>query len=307
MKILIIGGSGFIGHHLARLLHERRHQVVISSRDPKKAENVLGKNYSYIKWDGATPVQLVPHLENVDAVVNLAGANIGALKRWTKAWKKKLLESRTLPGEALSQAILSSEHKPDVLIQGSAIGYYGIHADATAGEEREKGEGTLAEMTAHWEDSVSSLKDSPTRVVYIRSGMVLGKDSVLLDRLQIPFKFGVGAVLGNGRQWISWIHLRDEINAIRFLIENPKAYGPYNLTAPEPVTMRQMIRTIGRIRKRPVLFNIPAFLLKLVLGEMAEETVLASQDALPEALLDAGYGFEFRNIEEALVNIIKSP
>lgn len=304
MKILIIGGSGFIGRHLANSLFENQHEVTITSRTPSKARKLLGKKYSYAQWDGITPGQLIPHLENSDAVVNLAGENIGKLKRWTKSWKNTLLDSRIVPGKALATAILEANNKPDALIQSSAIGYYGTKADSLAGEEREAGEGFLARLTYLWEESVAPLKASSTRIAYIRTGIVLDKDSPLLSRLRLPLMLGLGVVPGNGRQWISWIHMRDHINAICFLIENPRASGPFNLTSPEPVSMGQMIKVMGRILKRPLRIKIPGGMIRLALGEMARETILASQDALPEALLDAGFSFEYANIDKALTDIL---
>ena len=304
MKILIIGGTGYIGRHLTELLLSSGHQVAVSSRNPRKVMAPPAEGYSVVRWDGKSPAQLVPHLENADAVVNLAGQNIGAIRRWTTEWKRTLLSSRVVPGEALASAIMQCHNKPAILIQASAIGIYGTQAIHPAGEERPAGKGTLAEIVQQWEASVASLEDTPVRVVCIRTGIVLGKKSAFLSNIQIPFRFGMGVVLGNGRQCISWIHLQDEIEAIRFLIENPKASGPFNLSAPEPVTMSRMVKTIGRIRKLPVWLNIPSFFLRMALGELATETILASQDALPEALLDAGYSFRFGNIDDALADLL---
>jgi uncharacterized protein (TIGR01777 family) len=302
MKILIIGGSGFIGSHLAEELANKGHSVFISSRKASRARTQRGKKYNYIEWDTQDPEQLRPHLEEMDAVVNLAGENIGAIRWWTKDRKRRLKASRLETGRALAKAFQTTENKPTVLVQASAIGYYGIHADTPDGESRKKGEGFLADLTQQWEDTVKGLEKTPVRLVYIRTGVVLAKNESFLAKLELSFKFGMGVIPG-GQQWISWIHIKDEIQAIRFLIENPKAKGVYNLTAPEPVTMRELVRTIGKIRRLPAWITIPPFLIRLVLGEMGRETILASQDALPEALLDAGYSFQFKDIEDALANL----
>jgi uncharacterized protein (TIGR01777 family) len=303
MTILIIGASGFIGRHLADHLHSHHHRVAVASRDAGKAAALLGNRFQYIEWDGARPDQLIPHLKEIDAVVNLAGENLAG-GRWTSCRKERLVSSRVTTGKALAEAILAAEKRPDVLIQGSATGIYGLCADKPAGETREEGTGFLADLTRQWESSVSSLEDTDIRLVYIRTGLVLGKESGILPRLDMSFASGTGVIPGSGDQWLSWIHILDHVDAIRFLIENPTASGVFNLTAPNPVTMRQMVRTLGRIRNRPVWLHIPSFVLKMMFGRMAEETILSSQDILPEALMDAGYAFHYLHIEDALRNLL---
>jgi hypothetical protein len=277
---------------------------VVSSRNPSRARAILGTKVNYIEWDGKTPAQLVPHLHDIEAIVNLAGANIGAIKRWTARWKKKLNDSRVNTGLALTEAILASDHKPQALIQGSATGIYGTEAIQPAGESRAAGAGFLADLTSYWERSVSILQDNDIRVSYLRTGVVVGKGSAFLSKIQFSFRFGMGVIPG-GRQWIPWVHIKDLIASIRFLLENPKANGPYNITAPEPVTMRRLVKTIGKVKKLPAWLSIPPFLIKLALGEMAKETILASQDVIPEALLDAGYSFQFNTIEDAMTDILR--
>jgi len=304
MRTLIIGASGFIGRHLAEHLDNAGHAVTVTSRNIARARAILGNRYEYISWDGTNPDRLANHLESIDAVVNLAGENIAA-GRWSESMKERFVSSRVRTGKALAAAIMVTNNKPSVLLQGSATGIYGTHVEGAAGEKREPGQGFLADLTRQWEDSVSGLAGSDLRIVLLRTGLVLGKNAGLLPRLSMPFNFGIGVIPGNGNQWLPWIHIRDEVGAIRFLIENPSARGPYNLTAPEPVTMKQMVRKIGKLRSRPAWFSIPPSLLKLALGEMARETILASQDVIPEALMEAGYPFEYKNIEDALYNLIK--
>ena len=304
MKILIIGASGYIGKHLVDDLLSHQYQVVVSSRNPERAKAVLGNRPEYIEWDGKTAEQLSPHLNTIDGIVNLAGENIGALKRWTPRWKKTLNDSRVQTGLALAKAMLESKKMPGILIQGSASGIYGTEANQPAGEMRELGTGFLAELTKYWERSVGVLEDKSVRLVYLRTGVVLGKSSAFLSRILLSFRFGMGVIPG-GKQWVSWIHINDVTASIKFLLENPKANGPFNLTAPDPITMRQLVKAIAQVKKLPAWITIPPFMLKLILGEMAKETILSSQDILPEALLDAGYSFKFSTIEDALTNILE--
>lgn len=303
MKILIIGATGFIGSHLSENLASNGHIVTIASRDPDKAARLLGRRFTYVQWDGKNPETIVDPLSSADGVVNLAGENLAA-GRWTDQRKEGFLRSRVEPGKALVEAIRAAARRPSVLIQASATGIYGTAADKPAGEVREAGTGYLADLTRQWEGSVKGVSDSGVRLAVIRTGLVLGRQAGILPKLSRAFDFGIGVIPGGGNQWLPWIHIRDEVEAIRFLIENPRSAGAFNLTAPNPVTMRHMVQAIGRIRKRPAWFRIPAPLLRMALGEMADQTVLASQDILPEALLDAGYIFNHAQLEDALHNLL---
>lgn len=304
MNTLIIGGSGYLGRYLADHLVDNGHRVFVSSRNIAKAQKLLGKRFTYVEWDGKTSGPLAAHLEDTDVVVNLSGENIAG-GRWTGARKKRLFNSRVGTGEALTEAFRMTVNKPSALIQASATGIYGPAAGTPAGEKRGAGNGFLAGLCVRWEGSVKDVEEMNVRVVYLRTGPILGPHSPFLTNIVLPFRFGMGVVLGNGRQYLPWIHLRDEIRAIRFLLENKSAIGPFNLTSPEPVTMSQLVRTIGKIRRQPSWIHIPAFFLKLILGEMAGETILASQDILPEALHEAGFAFEFPDIQSALENLLK--
>ncbi len=304
MKILIIGASGYIGRYLAEHLLEKNHQVVVSSRDVAHARTLMGKRFEYIQWDGKTPAMLSPHLEDTDAVINLAGKNIaGGL--WTDAFKKKLIDSRVVPGKALAGAFALCRNKPGTLVQTSATGFYGMETPVPTGETREAGEGFAAELCVQWENSVKEVEEMGTRLVYTRIGPVLGPHSPFLIRMLLPFRFGMGVILGDGLQWLSWIHILDVIQGIRFLIEHPTARGAFNFTSPSPVSMRQFVKAIGKIRKQPAWIHIPAFVLRLAMGRMAKETILASQDLLPEALQDAGYSFRYADLDSALSDLLK--
>jgi uncharacterized protein (TIGR01777 family) len=190
-----------------------------------------------------------------------------------------------------------------VLIQGSAIGYYGSPVDEPAGESHASGRGFIAELTRDWENAIRPAEDL-VRLVTIRTGLVLGKNGGILDKMLLPFRFGTGSILGSGKQWMSWIHMNDMTGAIRFLLEQNNCSGPYNLTTPSPVRMKEFIQTTGKILNRPVLLKVPAFILRTALGKMAEETILASQNIRPVKLLDEGYQFRYTCLSKALENII---
>ena len=304
MNILIIGASGYVGRYLSDFLLENKHHVTVSSRNVAFSSKLLGKRMEYVEWDGKDASMLAPALENMDAVINLAGVSL-ASGRWTPGKKKKFFESRVNTGEAVTEAFRISGNWPQVLIQASASGIYGPDANVAAGERRQTGQGYLADLCILWENSVKPLEDLGVRVAYLRTGPILGPHSPFLKNLLLPFRFGMGLILGSGNQWLSWIHILDVIGAIRFLLENPNTKGPFNLTAPEPVTLSQFTKTIAKIRRQPAWVYVPSFLLKLILGEMADETILASQDVLPEALLDAGYAFRFPDIDLALLDLLK--
>jgi hypothetical protein len=250
-----------------------------------------------------SPASLSAHLAGIDAIVNLAGENI-ASGRWTRRRKKQIKESRVKTGQLLCDAIRLSASKPGILVQASATGYYGTTVEIPVDEDQPAGTGFLAELTREWESSVSAAGKLVTRTVIIRTGLVLGKDEGLLKKMLIPFRLYSGTIPGSGRQWISWIHIRDEVGAICFLLENLDCSGPYNLTAPHPVTMKSFIVSLSEAINRPAWLKVPGILLKAAMGEMAAETVLSSQNILPGKLLQKGFIFEFPHLPEALKNLL---
>ena len=303
MRILIIGATGFIGRELMNELASAGHQPVAVSRNAGKAREILGNEVDIIEWDGLSPAVLADHIAEADAIVNLAGESI-ASGRWTKRRKKQLLDSRIRTGRLVTEAIRLSASKPEVLVQASAIGYYGTPVEKPAGEDHQEGTGFLAGLTREWESSVSDADTLVQRIIMIRTGLVLGKNDGLLPKMLLPFRFYLGTVLGSGRQWMSWIHILDEVKAIRFLVENESSTGPYNLTAPEPVSMKFFIKSLGKTIGKPAWIRIPAFFLKIALGEMARETILSSQNIYPDKLLKEGYIFKYHNISKALRNLL---
>jgi uncharacterized protein (TIGR01777 family) len=305
MKIVIIGATGFIGKSLLRELEKARHTPVAISRNISRATAILGKNTVIREWNGKDPQRLAEILNDIETIINLAGENISS-GRWTKKRRNILTESRVGIGNIISEAFQSLQIRPKVLIQASAIGFYGSQPDGDLTESDGPGKGFLADLVQDWENSVSAVSSPGTRVIYIRSGLILGNGGGVLPRLLFPYRFFAGGPLGNGRQWVSWIHLADHISAIRFLAEHPSVEGPVNLTSPHPVQMNDLSKSLAKVFGRPGWFRVPAWILKAVYGEMAEQTVLSGQRVLPEKLVNAGFDFRFGSLESALNDLLKS-
>jgi uncharacterized protein len=297
MRIVIIGGRGFIGSALSKELADAGHEVSVTTR----GEGGLEGERKLVHWNGTDRTSLTAILENCDAVVNLAGENIGA-KPWTKTRKQQLRESRILTTNALVEAINAMKKRPTILIQASAVGYYGT-SDREMEEISPAGSDWLAQLGRDWEAPLHKLKEAKTRVVVIRSGVVLAQSDSVLQKLALPVRFFIGGPLGNGKQWISWIHLGDEVRAIRFLLETSKCAGVYNLTSPEPVQNMEMEKKIASRIHRPYWLPAPAFLLRAALGEMST-IVLHGQRVLPRRLLEAGYKFKFAHLDDALKDLL---
>jgi uncharacterized protein len=298
MRIVIIGGSGFIGQNLAAELISAGHSVTITTR---KAAGSANQQYKWEQWDGKDSSRLAEILTGCDAVVNLAGENIGA-KLWTKARKEVIYGSRIPITRSIVDAIGKCKQKPGVIIQASAIGYYGI-GDETRDESSPNGKDWLAGLSQAWEDAIKDLKGDAIRKVNIRSGVVLGKGEGVLERLILPFKLFVGGPIGGGKQWISWIHIKDEVRAIRYLLEHTECKGIYNLAALVPVTNAQMGKALANQIKRPYWFPLPGFALRIVLGEMST-LVVDGQKVLPKRLSEAGFKFNFETVDTALTDLL---
>jgi uncharacterized protein (TIGR01777 family) len=302
MRILIPGGSGFIGRALAADLSQDNHEIIILSRSPGKISG-LPANTQAIEWDGQTTRGWGHFVDGVDAIVNLAGENIAGENffptRWTAERKARIQSSRTKPGQAINEAIMAAKEKPRVLVQSSAVGYYGALDDQKVDETNPGGKDYLAHFCQEWENTTTYAEKVGVRRVIIRSGIVLSKKTGALPRMMLPFKLFAGGPFGNGRQYISWIHLKDEIAAIRYLIENPKASGAYNLTSPNPCSNADFGRTLGKVMKRPYYMPVPGFAMKIAFGEVTT-VVLDGQRVIPKRLLDSGFTFQFPSIEPAL-------
>jgi uncharacterized protein (TIGR01777 family) len=237
-------------------------------------------------------------MDGADGVIHLAGEPIAA-KRWSDKQKERIRSSRILTTRALVEAIAKAKERPKFLLNGSAIGYYGAHGDETLTEEAHPGNDFLARLSIEWEKEATRAEEHGLRVIRLRTGIVLGKGGGALAKMLLPFKLFIGGPLGSGKQWMSWVHLEDEIGLIQLLIENPQARGAVNATAPNPVTMKEFCQTLGRALHRPSWAPVPAFVLRLMLGEMAE-MLLTGQRVLPEKALSLGYRFRYPDLREAL-------
>ncbi len=288
-----------MGRALTRHLLETENEVIALSRSQERAQSMLGDFVTCLEWDGTTSSGWANFIENADVIINLAGANLSS-KYWTSSYKKEILDSRVNAGKAIVQAVMRAKEKPKQLIQASAIGYYGSRGDDVLDEGSGKGEGFLSGIVKQWEASTAPVETYGVQRIIIRSGVILGEGAVLLSLLRLPFRLYGGGYPGSGKQWLSWIHLEDEVKSIKFLMDQSNIRGIVNLTSPEPAKMKEFTRILGKIWKKPAWMRIPGFALKLVLGDMAKEMILASQKVFPRKLLEGGYQFKYPNLEPAL-------
>lgn len=299
MRAIIAGGTGFIGQALVAELKAYGWEIVVLSRAPGKVAEVFGSGVIGMRSDnGDWPDMLGPDC----VIVNLAGENI-ASGRWSAGKRRRILQSRLDSGDRIVRSIRLAESLPAAVIQASAIGYYGPGGDDPLDETAPSGSGFLADVCRQWEASTAPLDEMSIRRCVIRTGMVLG-DGGALGRMVQPFRMYLGGPPGTGLQGVSWIHLADQVGAIRFLMENEAARGAYNLTAPNPVVFRTFARVLGETLHRPSWLKAPAFALRLLFGKMADEVLLSGQLALPKRLTEAGYQFRFPELEAALEDIL---
>jgi uncharacterized protein (TIGR01777 family) len=303
-KIVITGGSGFIGHPLISKLQKEGYQLLVLSRQPGQHDELNSASVKMMYWDARNINGWIKELESAAAVINLAGENLSS-GLWTEKRKQKLVQSRLDATGAIVEAIKISTNHPNVLIQASGINYYGASRDEKLDETSEKGEGFLADLCDRWESTAAEVEEQGVRLVRMRFGLVLGKDGGLLSRMTLPYRFFAGFHFGNNKQWMSWVHRRDVVNSILFAIRNPKITGAVNVSAPQPVLFREFLGQLGKELNRPSWLFIPPSLMKILLGEMARETLFSSLQVMPEKLTNSGYSFTFDNIEGALQDILK--
>lgn len=298
MKIVVAGGTGLIGRALLRELEKREHKIVVLTRNIYAVKYLESDFVKLLKWDARTLDSWMKCFEWADAVINLVGEPL-AEKRWTLEQKEKIAGSRVEATKAIVGAIEKAKEKPTVLINASAVGYYGHIETGDIIESFPKGKGFLSDTCYRWEKIANEATNFGTRVVLLRTGMVLAKRGSALKKMILPFMFYIGGVLGSGKQWVSWIHRDDVVKIILFALENKNISGPLNVTAPEPVLMKDFCKLLGKVLERSCWVPVPEFALKMLMGEMAE-IVLTGQKAVPKKLLDAGYHFQYSTIEEAL-------
>ncbi len=309
MHILVTGGTGLIGQALCEALAGKGYRVSVLSRMP---ENYMAQmpEVDLVAWDGRTPEGWGHLVETTDAVVNLAGTTIGGngivevfTQHWTDEYKNKILQSRLDVGGALVQAIEGAHNKPKVLIQSSAVGYYGARGSELLTEDAPAGDKFDARVAEQWEDTTEPVEAMGVRRAVIRTGLVMTPEGGILPLMLLPFRLFVGGPVGSGKQGISWIHIDDEIAAILFLLENESAAGPFNLTAPNPVDYNQFSKIAGKVMNRPSIIPVPGIALKLLLGEKST-LVLDGQRAVPHRLLEAGFKFKYKELEPALRDVL---
>jgi uncharacterized protein (TIGR01777 family) len=291
-RIAITGATGLIGRALADSLRADGHRVVRVMRDPRSAgpEDVV--------WDPESGTIDAARLEGVDAVVHLAGEPIGA-SRWTDETRRRIHDSRERGTDLIARTIAGLEQRPAVLVSSSAVGIYGDRGEEELTEDSSHGDDFLARVCIAWEAAAAPAREAGVRVVIPRTGVVIAKDGPLIDKVELPFRLGVGGKVGSGRQYVPWISLEDEVAALRFLIDRP-VEGPVNLTGPNPATNLELTKALGTVLRRPTVFPIPALAIRLLYGEMGETLATVSQRVLPKRLLDAGFAFRHSTILAAL-------
>lgn len=293
MRVLISGATGLIGTELIKQLRAAGHTPISLTRFPPTRDDQVFYNPKTGELDAGV-------MENIDAVVNLAGATTGKIP-WTRKYMQEIIDSRLDTTRLLVSAVNAAKKKPKVLVSGSASGFYGDRGDELLHEDSGKGTGFLSDLANDWEQAALEAK---TRVVLVRTTLVMSKKLGALGKLLPLIKLGIGGPLGSGKQWWAWITVEDQARAIIHLIENEKTSGPYNLTAPEPATCEQMIRALGKRLRRPTLLRVPAWAMKLLIGVAAEELLLCSQKMSADRLIESGYKFNHPTLSEAVEYVV---
>jgi uncharacterized protein (TIGR01777 family) len=297
MKILITGASGLIGTELQKDLAAKGHELLLASRKEPGDER-------HIQWSIEDGFAEPEKLEGIDAVIHLAGENVSGL-RWTEEKKKAIRDSRILGTRNVVDAISKLKTKPKVFVASSAIGFYGERGDEEVTESSAAGDNFLAHVCKDWEAESRRAEDAGIRTVLLRTGIVLSKDGGALGTMLLPFKLGVGGVVGSGKQWMSWISMDDHLAAINYALENEGLRGAVNSVAPNPVTNEDFTKTLGEVLYRPTFLPLPEFAVSMVFGEMGDALLLASTKVLPKRLEDAGFEFKYPQLKAAVENAVK--
>ncbi|MBS2017218.1 MAG: TIGR01777 family oxidoreductase [Deltaproteobacteria bacterium] len=300
MKVLVTGGTGFIGRALVKSLVERKDEVLVLSRGAPKKEGQV----EHATWTPEERGDWMKLVESVDAIVHLAGAGV-LDERWTPARKEVLRSSRIVSTSLLAEAIANAPRKPRVFVSGSAVGYYGIRAgDRVLDESSPAGDDFLARLVVEWEAAAAPSRDVGVRTCMPRIGLVVGRGGGFLERMLPAFKAFCGGPIGDGFQYLAWIHVVDTVRALEHALDDAsKLDGPFNVTAPEPITMNAFSRALGKALGRPSLFRVPSAMVKLAIGE-GSEAVLTGQRAVPRRLVEGGFDFVFPDVESALADVL---
>ena len=297
-QILITGGTGFIGSYLCEELLKAGHYLTLITRSADKYSEEQAKNMRYTGWGD----DLQEEVNRADIIINLAGENLFG-QRWTDSVKKRIYDSRILNTRKLVQLILIAESKPELFISASAVGIYGDNGDTLLDESSSAGDDFLATVCIDWENEALKAVEAGVRVALPRIGIVLEDNGGVIEKMKTPFKLFAGGPLGDGKQYVPWVHMDDLCRGITFPIEQPEISGAYNVCSPEPVTMNELAASMGKIMSRPSFFRVPEFLLNIVLGEAAQP-ILGSLRVQPKLLEISGFEFEYKDLEEALADIL---
>lgn len=297
MKILITGGTGFIGRTLCRRLLDSGHELIVLSRRPEQVKKLCGESVTAI-----SNLEDLSSEEIINAIINLSGEGI-ADRLWTKKRKQKLLDSRINITEQLIAYVASARQKPSVMISGSAVGYYGSNGESEPDETTDNPDDFAQQLCKQWETAAKTVNEHGVRLCILRIGLVIGRDGGFIKRMLLPFKLGLGGRLGNGQQWMSWIHKEDLISIIETLLSNLELEGTFNATAPEPATNAEFTACLANNLNRPAIFPVPAIVLKLLLGEMSG-LLLGGQKVLPERLIEQEFSFQYKSLDSALKTIL---
>ncbi|HEY9620756.1 MAG TPA: TIGR01777 family oxidoreductase [Crinalium sp.] len=306
MKVAVTGATGFVGTRLVQMLHEAGHQIVVLTRSLERGKRLFpSASFPKVEIVAYTPLESGDWQQAIagcDGVVNLAGAPI-AESRWTPERKREILDSRQIGTRKIVEAIAQANPKPTVLVSSSAIGYYGTSETATFDETSSSGNDFLAQVCQAWESEAEKVKASGTRLVILRTGIVLGMGGAIAKMLP-PFQMFAGGPIGSGRQWFSWIHRDDLVKLIIWALTQPNVAGTFNATAPNPVRMSEFCDTLGQVLNRPSWLPVPDFALEVLLGDAAK-VVLEGQQVLPKQTLKSGFNYQFVTVKNALENILK--
>lgn len=298
MKIVIAGGTGLIGSRVATELLKHGHTVEILTRHPNHAAGGV----QFVQWNAQNEGPWVKSIDGADAVINLAGESVGA-GRWTRRQKERITTSRVRATAAIVEAIRKSQRRPSVLVNASAVGYYGHVPEGDVRENSAAGNDFLGKTCALWESEAQGAAEFGARVVMLRTAFVIAREAEAFRRMCLPFRLFAGGPFGSGQQWFPWIHIADVAAGYRFALEQPRLSGPVNLSAPTPVRVRELASELGSALHRPAFIPAPSFGLKIILGEMSD-LLLKGQKQIPAKLLEHGFAFQYPTLREALTEAV---
>jgi uncharacterized protein (TIGR01777 family) len=301
-KIIITGATGLIGRELCKKLYEEGDEVTVFTREIKKGREILPYLHKFVEWDYNKPDYWKNEIDGKDVIIHLAGANVFG-KRWTNSYKRTIMESRVSATKNLVDSIGKIKNKPKVFISSSAVGYYGDRGDEIITEESPSGTDFLSSVCRSWEHEAMQVEKFGVRRVSIRTGIVLSPKEGALKKMLLPFKLFAGGSIGKGNQWFPWIHIEDIIGVYLFVLNN-EISGALNGTSPNPVTMKEFARILGKALHRPSFFTVPEFVLKLAVGEGAQ-SILASLRVIPQKLIKNSFLFRYVHLDEALKSALK--